>query len=111
MVVNFMFSITTKKELDLFTKGPIEGKNITAEACVHHLWFCNEDYEQKGNLIKCNPAIKYAEDRAGLIAALSDGRIDIIATDHAPHTWEEKQGEYSNASCRLPLVQHALTNA
>lgn len=100
--------ITTKKELDLFQPGPVSGKAITAEACVHHLWFCDEDYAEKGNLIKCNPAVKSAEDRAGLIAALSDGRIDIIATDHAPHTWEEKQSPYPNAPAGLPLVQHAL---
>ncbi|MCH2207784.1 MAG: dihydroorotase [Lentisphaerales bacterium] len=100
--------ITTKKELDLFQPGPVLGKAITAEACVHHLWFCDEDYTEKGNLIKCNPAVKSPEDRAGLIAALSDGRIDIIATDHAPHTWEEKQTAYPNAPAGLPLVQHAL---
>jgi len=100
--------ITTKKELELFEPGPISGKSITAEACVHHLWFCNEDYAQKGNLIKCNPAVKYSEDRAALIKALSEGRIDIIATDHAPHTWEEKQAEYQGAPAGLPLVQHAL---
>lgn len=100
--------ITTKKELDLFQPGPVSGKAITAEACVHHLWFCDEDYAEKGNLIKCNPAIKSASDRVGLIEALRDGRIDIIATDHAPHTWEEKQAVYPNAPAGLPLVQHAL---
>ena len=100
--------ITTKKELDLFQPGPVSGKAITAEACVHHLWFCDEDYAEKGNLIKCNPAIKTAQDRDRIIEALRDGRIDIIATDHAPHTWEEKQAAYPNAPAGLPLVQHAL---
>lgn len=101
--------ITTAKELELFEAGPIEGKNITAEACVHHLWFSNKDYAEKGNLIKCNPAVKYESDREALIQALQTGRIDIIATDHAPHTWEEKQvQDYDKAPAGLPLVQHAL---
>ena len=100
--------ITTEKELSLFSEGPIEGKNITAEACVHHLWFCEEDYDVQGNLIKCNPAIKAKSDREALIAALHAGKIDIIATDHAPHTWEEKQVDYEKAPAGLPLVQHAL---
>lgn len=100
--------ITTEKELALFESGSIEGKHITAEACVHHLWFSAEDYQQKGNLIKCNPAVKYASDREALIQALKTGLIDIIATDHAPHTLEEKMVEYSQAPAGLPLVQHAL---
>ena len=100
--------ITTEKELALFDKGPIEGKRITAEACVHHLWFSNEDYPRLGNQIKCNPAIKFPSDREALLAALSTNQIDIIATDHAPHTWEEKQVPYEQAPAGLPLVQHAL---
>ncbi|HHP7230038.1 MAG TPA: dihydroorotase [Xenococcaceae cyanobacterium] len=100
--------ITTAKELSLFDPGPISNKSITAEACVHHLWFSDRDYGKLGNLIKCNPAIKTTDDRAALIQALHEGRIDIIATDHAPHTWEEKQMDYPKAPAGLPLVQHAL---
>ena len=100
--------ITTKKELELFAKGPITGKQITAEACVHHLWFCDEDYLTKGNLIKCNPAIKSSSDRLALQKALLTGQIDIIATDHAPHTLAEKQTNYLNAPAGLPLVESAL---
>ena len=100
--------ITTEKELALFDKGPIEGKRITAEACVHHLWFSTEDYPRLDNQIKCNPAIKLPSDREALLAALSTNQIDIIATDHAPHTWEEKQVPYEQAPAGLPLVQHAL---
>ncbi|GAL20178.1 dihydroorotase [Vibrio maritimus] len=100
--------ITTEKELSLFEAGPVAGKNITAEACVHHLWFTNQDYAEKGNLIKCNPAVKYQSDRDAIIQAVKTGQIDIIATDHAPHTLEEKQVEYDKAPAGLPLVQHAL---
>lgn len=100
--------ITTAKELALFEAGPVAGKQITAEACVHHLWFCDEDYSALGNLIKCNPAIKTASDREALIKALHSGQIDIIATDHAPHTLAEKQVAYDQAPAGLPLVQHAL---
>lgn len=100
--------ITTEKELALFEAGPIAHKNITAEACVHHLWFSEEDYPRLGNFIKCNPAIKKPADRAALIAALHSGKIDIIATDHAPHTLAEKQQDYHQAPAGLPLVQHAL---
>ena len=100
--------ITTEKELSLFEAGPIENKSITAEACVHHLWFSQEDYPVKGNLIKCNPAIKKQSDRDALINALNTNQIDIIATDHAPHTWEEKNVAYEKAPAGLPLVQHAL---
>ena len=100
--------ITTAKELSLFEPGPVANKSITAEARVHHLWFSDQDYTDLGNLIKCNPAIKAACDRAALIQALHEGRIDIIATDHAPHTWEEKQRDYPKAPAGLPLVQHAL---
>lgn len=100
--------ITTAKELNLFEIGPIENKHITAEACVHHLWFSEDDYSILGNQIKCNPAIKSTTDRAALLQALHTGQIDIIATDHAPHTWQEKQGNYLQAPAGLPLVEHAL---
>ena len=100
--------ITTAKELSLFEAGPTAGKKITAEACVHHLWFCDDDYARLGNQIKCNPAIKSADDRAALLQAVRNNQIDIIATDHAPHTWEEKQNPYPKAPAGLPLVQHAL---
>ena len=88
--------------------GPIDDKNITAEACVHHLWFTDDDYPRLGNFIKCNPAIKRRQDRDALIEALRTGRIDIIATDHAPHTLAEKEEDYPKAPAGLPLVQHAL---
>lgn len=100
--------LTTKKELSLFTAGSIDTKKITAEACVHHLWFNDQDYEHWGNRIKCNPAIKSEADRQALIKAINDDVIDIIATDHAPHTKEEKDQAYSQAPAGLPLVQHAL---
>ena len=100
--------LTTAREMALFAPGPIEKKSITAEACVHHLWFSQDDYAQRGNLIKCNPAIKAESDRQALLKAINEDRIDIIATDHAPHTWEEKQADYEQAPAGLPLVQHAL---
>jgi len=100
--------ITSAKELALFEVGAIENKHITAEACVHHLWFSNQDYAQLGNQIKCNPAIKYESDRNKLLQAVNNDQIDIIATDHAPHTWQEKQVPYAQAPAGLPLVQHAL---
>ncbi len=100
--------LTTKEELDLFTAGDLANKRITAEACVHHLWFTDADYDHLGALIKCNPAIKTQADRDALRAAVKDGRIDVIATDHAPHTWDEKQQSYFKAPSGLPLVQYAL---
>ncbi len=100
--------ISTKKELELFAPGNIEGKQITAEACVHFLHFCDEDYATKGSLIKCNPAIKSAKDRDGIIAALNNGQIDIIATDHAPHLSSEKALPYMQSPSGLPLVQRAM---
>lgn len=100
--------ITTEKELSLFEAGPIESKHITAEACVHHLWFSDQDYPRLGNLIKCNPAIKSSTDRDALIQALHSNQIDIVATDHAPHTLQEKKQDYPLAPAGLPLVQHAL---
>ena len=104
--------ISTARELDLFTAGPIEGKSITAEACVHFLHFDDTQYEQHGNLIKCNPAIKSKSDQAAIIAAIADGRLDIIATDHAPHTIEEKADDsYLSAPSGLPLVQDVLVAA
>lgn len=100
--------ITSAQELALFQPGPMQGKQITAEACVHHLWFSEEDYPRLGAQIKCNPAVKRLADRDAILAAVNEGRIDVIATDHAPHTWEEKQGTYFKAPAGLPLVQHAL---
>lgn len=101
--------ITTARELQLFTNMfPLVDKRITSEVCVHHLHFTADDYSRLGNQIKCNPAIKAAENKAALWEALLDDRLDIIATDHAPHTWEEKQQPYQKAPAGLPLVQHSL---
>jgi dihydroorotase len=100
--------LTTAIEMGLFSTAYRSGKRITAEVCVHHLWFDESRYEDLGARIKCNPAIKSAVDREALITALNDGRIDIIATDHAPHTADEKSRTYFNAPAGLPLVQHAL---
>lgn len=101
--------ISTERETHLFDNDiPLEQKRITAEACIHHLWFSDADYETKGNLIKWNPAVKTADDRDGILAALLSGRIDVIATDHAPHTIEEKAQPYLQAPSGGPLVQHAL---
>jgi dihydroorotase len=101
--------LSTAMEMDLFEPGPMKGKLITGELCVHFLHFNADDYPRLGNLIKCNPAIKTAADQAALIKALQDGRLDIIATDHAPHTSEEKASkDYLEAPSGLPLVQDAL---
>jgi len=101
--------ISTEKETELFRNDiPLEEKRITAEACVHHLWFDDSNYDEKGTYIKWNPAVKSAADREGVWKALLDDRIDIIATDHAPHTQEEKDNTYFNAPSGGPLVQHAL---
>ena len=100
--------ISTKEELPLFSSDALAGKKITAEACVNHLYFCDEDYESLGNLIKCNPAIKSREDRAAIRAAVAEGRIDVVATDHAPHTLAEKNRPYLNAAAGLPTAQHAM---
>ena len=100
--------LTTAKELTQFVRGAIDDKRITAEVCVHHLWFDDSDYEQQGALIKCNPAIKRQADRDALRQAVKNHVIDVIATDHAPHTWDEKQRSYFGAPSGLPLVQHAL---
>lgn len=104
-----VFHVSTAKETELFTnKIPLEKKQITAEVCVHHLWFTDKDYAEKGNFIKWNPAVKSEKDRNELWKALLDGRIDVIATDHAPHTLEEKSKKYTHAPSGGPLVQHAL---
>ncbi|TAN01814.1 MAG: dihydroorotase [Chitinophagaceae bacterium] len=101
--------LTTGKELQLFTNLiPLKDKKITAEVCVHHLWFTAGDYAQYGNLIKCNPPIKAGENKEALWQGVSDDHIDVIATDHAPHTWEEKQQPYFKAPGGIPLVQHGL---
>ncbi len=101
--------ISTGKETELFENNiPLEQKRITAEACIHHLWFSDQDYPKKGNLIKWNPAVKTESDREQIWKALLDDRIDVIATDHAPHTLEEKEQSYLKAPSGGPLVQHAL---
>ncbi len=101
--------ISTEKELQLFSNMmPLKEKRITAEACVHHLHFTSNDYARLGNKIKCNPAIKAPDNREGLWKALLDDRLDVIATDHAPHTIEEKDGPYEKAHAGLPLVQHPI---
>tara|TARA_B100000902_G_scaffold20836_2_gene25077 strand:+ start:11438 stop:12772 length:1335 start_codon:yes stop_codon:yes gene_type:complete len=103
-----VFHLTTAKEMDLFTAGPVDGKKITAEVCVHHMYFNESYYAELGNQIKCNPSIKEESDRVALIKALKDNKIDIIASDHAPHTWDEKMMKYQDAPAGLPLVQHEL---
>jgi dihydroorotase len=100
--------LTTAIEMGLFSRANRREKRITGEACVHHLWFDESRYADLGTLIKCNPAIKTATDREALLSAVKDGRIDIIATDHAPHTAREKRNSYFKAPAGLPLVQHAL---
>jgi dihydroorotase len=100
--------LTTARELDLFAPGPISGKRITVEVCVHHLWFDASDYGRLGTRIKCNPAIKTTADRAALRQAVARDVIDVLATDHAPHTLEEKARGYFDAPSGLPLVQHFL---
>jgi dihydroorotase len=102
--------ISTARELDLFEQGTdFEKKKITAEVCIHHLWFSDEDYERKGTLIKWNPAVKTSRDRDSLLAAVLNDKLDVIATDHAPHTIEEKQSKYFHSPSGGPMVQHALT--
>lgn len=104
-----IYHLSTAKETDLFRNDmPLKDKKITAEVCVHHLTFTDADYETKGTLIKWNPAVKTQHDKDGLWEALLDDRIDVIATDHAPHTWEEKQNVYTKAPSGGPLVQHSL---
>ncbi len=101
--------ISTAKETLLFEKDtPLSKKRITAEACIHHLWFDDSDYAEKGNLIKWNPAVKTAKDKEAILQAVVEGRIDVIATDHAPHTLEEKDNTYFDAPSGGPLIQHSL---
>jgi dihydroorotase len=101
--------ISTAKETQLFDNNlPLEQKKITAEACIHHLWFNDTDYHRLGTLIKWNPAVKSADDQTAVFKALLDGRIDVVATDHAPHTFQEKQNHYFKAPSGGPLVQHSL---
>ncbi len=100
--------ISTAQETSLFESKPLREKRITAEACVHHLWFCDDDYKRLGNLIKWNPSIKSTSDRNAIWKALLDNRIDVVATDHAPHTIAEKQNSYLTAPSGGPLVQHSL---
>jgi dihydroorotase len=104
-----VFHISTEKETHLFRNDiPLEEKQITSEVCIHHLWFSDKDYEEKGTHIKWNPAVKTEADRQGLWKALLDDRIDVLATDHAPHTLEEKNNSYTKAPSGGPLVQHAF---
>lgn len=104
-----VFHVSTGKETSLFDNTiPLKDKKITSEVCIHHLWFSDENYQDKGTLIKWNPAVKTAKDRTELWEALLDDRFDVIATDHAPHTWDEKQNVYTKAPSGGPLVQHAL---
>jgi dihydroorotase len=104
-----VYHLSTAKETELFRNDiPLKDKKITAEVCVHHLHFTNEDYETKGSLIKWNPAVKTEKDKNGLWEALLDDRIDVIATDHAPHTLEEKSNKYLKCPSGAPLVQHSL---
>lgn len=104
-----IFHLSTEKEIELFDNNiPLEKKRITAEVCIHHLWFDESKYDEKGTLIKWNPAVKKESDKNALFQALLDGKLDVIATDHAPHTLEEKSNNYFNAPSGGPLVQHAL---
>jgi dihydroorotase len=104
-----VFHLSSAKEMSLFRSDiPLKEKRITAEVCVHHLWFNDSDYEKYGNRIKWNPSIKSENDRLALIEAVKSGKIDVIATDHAPHLWSEKQGNCFQAASGGPLVQHSL---
>lgn len=104
-----VFHLSTGKETNLFSnKIPLKDKKITSEVCIHHLWFSDKDYDKKGTHIKWNPAVKTEKDKEQLLEALLDDRIDVIATDHAPHTLEEKSNNYTKAPSGGPLVQHAL---
>ena len=100
--------ISTKEELELFQSIPLKEKNITCEACLHHMWFSDSDYDELGSLIKWNPAIKTSDDREAIIKALNEGVIDVIATDHAPHTKQEKSNNYMEAPSGGPLIQYSL---
>ncbi|MCQ2959852.1 MAG: dihydroorotase [Bacteroidales bacterium] len=100
--------LSTAEEMNLFSQEDVKNKRITAEVCVHHLWFTDNDYAEKGAFIKCNPAIKSQKDRDALRQALMEGRIDVVATDHAPHTIDEKNRPYTKSASGMPLVQHSL---
>ncbi|MDR0982498.1 MAG: dihydroorotase [Culturomica sp.] len=100
--------LTTEEEINLLDKGDLSSKRITGEACVQHLWFNDSAYKEKGNFVKCNPAIKKESDRQALLKAVNGGIIDVVATDHAPHTIEEKSGIYTKAASGAPMVQHSL---
>ncbi|MDR1526764.1 MAG: dihydroorotase [Dysgonamonadaceae bacterium] len=104
-----LFHLSTAEEMELMESIPLKEKRITGEVCVHHLWFSDEDYACLGSRIQWNPAIKTKVDRDALRQALRDGKLDVVATDHAPHTWEEKQGSCLQAASGGPMVQHALT--
>jgi len=103
-----VFHLSTEKEIQLLSDKPLSEKKITGEVCVHHLWFNDQQYETHGTKIKWNPAIKKESDRLALIQALKDGKIDVVATDHAPHTIEEKDNIYIKAPSGGPMVQHSL---
>ncbi|MBR3946761.1 MAG: dihydroorotase [Bacteroidales bacterium] len=103
-----IFHISTEKELSLLSNKSLEDKKLTAEVCVHHLFFNSDDYKKLGARIKWNPAVKYESDRQALIKALKEGKIDVVATDHAPHTWEEKCAPYTKCPSGAPMVQHSL---
>jgi len=103
-----IFHISTEKEIALLSDKPLEDKKITAEVCVHHLFFNSNDYQKLGARIKWNPSVKYESDRLALIQALKDGKIDVVATDHAPHAWEEKCAPYTKCPSGAPMVQHSL---
>lgn len=103
-----IFHISTEKELALLSDKPLEDKKITAEVCVHHLFFNSNDYKRLGARIKWNPSVKYESDRLALIQALKNGKIDVVATDHAPHAWEEKCAPYTKCPSGAPMVQHSL---
>lgn len=100
--------ISTARELELFEKGPLENKKVTAEACIHHLWFNDSAYQNKGSLVKWNPAIKTETDRKAIMKAVVEDRIDVIATDHAPHTTDEKSNPYTSCPSGAPMEQHAI---
>lgn len=100
--------LTSAKEMELFDKGPVSEKKITAEVCVHHLWFNSNDYKKHGNRIKWNPAVKHEEDQLALIEALNNDKLDVVATDHAPHLLNEKLNTYTKSASGGPLVQHSL---
>jgi dihydroorotase len=103
--------VSTERELSLFDEEKrLKDKKITSEVCVHHLWFSDKDYKKYGNRIKWNPAIKTENDRLALAEGINSGKVDVVATDHAPHLWSEKEGSYFKAASGGPMVQHALVS-